>query len=251
MVRKVFVAACCAIMAVSVLALDLRKNNNSTPGSISQRPSLPLNKASDTMKVADGSSLFVTTASNNALQQQPVPAQAAEKEPKGEMAQNVPDHVLYEHLFYSLILLKAKADEKEKMGQNAEALKTYYKRLASLSDQQEQDLDLIARECYRDVKAMDSKAKQFIDEARALHPGGRLAPGEELPPLPQELSVMQKERDAIILRAMDRLRIALGKQAFARIDAAVHKHITANLKPLAREGEPPKGPVPQRPFVQK
>ena len=100
-------------------------------------------------------------------------------------------------------------------------------------------LEQIASECEQEVAQMDARAKVILDAFRARYPGGRVPQGETVPAPPPELQVMQKERDAIVLRARDRLCAALGEAEFGRFDTFVQKNVVPEIQPAMPKGQLP------------
>ncbi len=160
----------------------------------------------------------------------------------------MPQHIVYRHVFHHIVLLKEKANAVEQQGKKEEAasLRAFYTNQGKLSELEGQALDEIAAECDREVAKQDAEAQRIIDAARARHPGGRLDVGETPLPPPQLLKVMQEERNAIILRARDRLQAALGMDSFARFDEYVQRNIADKLQPVAFKPERPVLPASPR-----
>ena|SRR5437588_4888386 len=142
----------------------------------------------------------------------------------------MPEHVPYMFLFHHLSFLKQKAEEFEKLGKGKSILLQRFREDAGLNDAQFQQLLLVALDCERRVAEQDKKAMVIINRMKAPYPDGKLPAGEAPPPLPPELITMQQERDAIILRARDSLRRALGEQDFVRFNAFVQSHIAPEIK---------------------
>jgi hypothetical protein len=89
---------------------------------------------------------------------------------------------------------------------------------ASLSVAESMALEAIASACQREVNRQDERARIIIQAFRSKFPEGKVPEGTTLPPPPPELIAMQEERNAIILRARDQLRVALGEASFASLD---------------------------------
>lgn len=160
----------------------------------------------------------------------------------------IPPHVVYRHVFHHIVLLKEKANEKDREGEKEKAasMRAFYKTQTNLSELQGQMLDEIAAECDREVAQQDAAAQKVIAAAREQHPGGKLEVGESPLPPPDLLKVMQEERDAIILRARDRLQATLGLDAFARFDEYVQRNIADKVQPVAFKPERPVLPASPR-----
>ncbi len=158
--------------------------------------------------------------------------QASQKE-----AQSIPDHAVYRQLFHHHVALKNKAEELERQGKNAKALRSFYKEAAGMTDDEARAFDQIASDCERDVAKQDDKAKAMIDAVRQRYPNGKVPKGEKPPEAPPELKAMQEERNTIILRARDRLRAALGEQEFQRFSQFVERDVKPNVtsEPLNRQ----------------
>jgi hypothetical protein len=163
----------------------------------------------------------------------------------------VPKHVKYIAMFRHMIDLNKKADAMEKDGIDGAALRHYYKGIAKLNDGQDSILQATAVDCVEQIKLPEAKAKAIVQSVRARYPGGILKPGEKPPEAPAELKQLQKERDNLILEAINSLRKKFGEEEFERFDKFVETHMGGDksvLPPgikfppgtkLPREGEPP------------
>lgn len=145
----------------------------------------------------------------------------------------VPEHVIYRQLFHDIVALNERADELGRQGMNAPSLRNVYKRRADLSEDQARVLYEIALDCEHQVNQQDAKAKVIIDNFKSRYPGGRVPSGEIPGPPSPELVSMQAERNAIILRARDRLREAFGDEEFKRLKEFVENRIAPNVRPVA------------------
>lgn len=159
---------------------------------------------------------------------------------QAEAGYAVPEHVIYRHLFHHAYAMNQEADKAERKGDSnaAFSLRAVYKREAELNDVQARVFSEVAAECEREVNEQDRKAKVIINAFRAQYPGGRVPNGEPLPPPSPELAQMQNERNAIILRARDRLRAALGEEEFSRFKRFVRVRVAPNIHPLSPEQLP-------------
>jgi len=132
------------------------------------------------------------------------PPLATQQEPNGkspETNEGVPEHVFYEQLFSLLVALNNSDD---------------YQKQAALTDVQRSSLERTAKECQREIAAQDAKAQITIRALREKRTNQK-PPDSFLPPPPPEIAELQRERDAIVLRHRDRLREALGEDAFRRV----------------------------------
>jgi Spy/CpxP family protein refolding chaperone len=161
----------------------------------------------------------------------PKPTAKAQDKP-AQQARVIPEHLMYWHMFHHKVLLDKKADELEKQGQNGSAYRSRYKTFANLSDKEAQILDRVAQETYDKVTAQDEKAKKVIDAIRAQGPDGKVQPGQSNPEVPERLKSMQKERDAMILAGITKLRNEFGPERSADLDRFVKEQIGPNFKNL-------------------
>lgn len=141
----------------------------------------------------------------------------------------VPEHVIYKHLFHHVVALKMKAEEAESEGKDPTQYRTHFKRKAQLTDQEAQILEDVATELDRQVKVQDERAKVLIRAYKAQYPGGQVPHGELPKPPPAELRTLSEERDAMVLQARDRLKAAFGEQEFNRFHAFVKDRIAPNV----------------------
>lgn len=148
-------------------------------------------------------------------------------------APSLPDEVVYWHLFRHVVALAKHADVLEKRGEDATKLRSLYKTLAQLSEAQARVLDDTATECTAQVAAQDRRAQEVIRAARAKPGEGSRWRGGTPPPPPAELAALQEERNAIILRAREKLQRELGEPEFQRFHAFVQEHVGRQIRSLA------------------
>ena len=137
---------------------------------------------------------------------------------------------IYEHMFRHYTTLKNRAAEAEREGRDGSELRGRYRREAALNEQEARLLDEVAAEAISRLMELDARAQQIIAEARARVPGGRLQEGQEPPPPPAELTTLQEEREALVLRARERLEHGFGAASFARFDEFVRRNIGGNMR---------------------
>ena len=139
----------------------------------------------------------------------------------------IPEHVLYRHLFHHVVALKKKAEDLEKDRKDATQFRTHFKRQAQLSDEQVRVLDLVAAQYDSQEKVLDARAKPIIDAYKAQYPGGQVPHGQKPVPPPLELRSLSQERDALAMRGRDQLRAALGYD-FERFDKFIKTRVAAD-----------------------
>jgi hypothetical protein len=153
-----------------------------------------------------------------------------------------PPQVVYSALFHHVIAVKEQAEAEESQGKDASSLRSVFREKADLSEVQAHLLSVIAVDCVREVAAQDARAQVIISAFKVRFPPGRLPPGVKLPPPPPELKLMQQERDAMILRARERLRLALGEEEFQRFEGYVTRRVAAAIEPTALHPRSPERP---------
>lgn len=172
--------------------------------------------------------LFVAAAFAFSLQTNSVaPVSAA-----GSTAE-MPDSVVYRHLFRHVAALKAKADDSERQGESAEHLRGFFKHKAKLNDEQARTLDEIAARCALGIEAIDERARPIIEAYKAQYPNGQVPHGQLPPPPPDELRQLTRERDELVLGKRDELRSAFGEEAFSRFQEFVKNKIAPNVSPVS------------------
>lgn len=144
----------------------------------------------------------------------------------------MPDYVVYRHLFRHVAAFKDKADEIERQGKNAEHLRGFFKHKAELNDYQAQMLDQIAVQCALEIKLIDERAKLIIEAYKAQYPNGQVPHGQLPLPPPAELGQLTKERNDLVLRKRDELRAAFGDEEFGRFQDFVKNKIAPNVTPV-------------------
>lgn len=141
----------------------------------------------------------------------------------------LPEFVPYMFLFYQHHFNMNKAADFERQGKDGAGFRSILKKQAALSDHEASILDQVTADCERAIADQDAKAQAVITAFRMRYPVGDLQPGVTLPPPPPELATMQKERNAIILRARDRLHAAFGEQEFRRFDTFVQARTQGSI----------------------
>jgi hypothetical protein len=148
--------------------------------------------------------------------------------PASQMTSLVPEHIVYGFLFRNV----TRNNERniELLAKGAITRKYFaFKRELAFTAEQSRVLTEIASDCEFQVKQRDRNAQFVIAEFRA-----RLAKTKEAQALPPpELRTMWDERNAIILRARDRLRAELGDDTFERLDNFAKLRYGTNKAPVS------------------
>jgi hypothetical protein len=132
----------------------------------------------------------------------------------------IPEHIFYEHVFQSLVALKNIDDYKTQVG---------------LGEREAAELLRVASDCVSELARQDAKAQVVIKAFRAQVK--KLKAGEALPAPPQKLKDMQNERDALVLRQVQRLRQSVGFEKFDRISEAGRRIVRIQIKPASQVKE--------------
>ena len=149
--------------------------------------------------------------------------------PASETSPSVPEHIVYGFLFRNV----ARNNERnlELQAKGAVSRKYFaFKRELGFGAEQSRVLTEIASDCEFQVRQQDKNAQFIIAEFRAKLPKTKETPA---PPPPPELKTMWEERNAIILRARDRLRAALGDETFERLDNFAKYRYGTNKAPVS------------------
>lgn len=147
----------------------------------------------------------------------------------------MPDHIVYRHLFRHVAAFEAKADDLERQGKEAKTFRGFFKHKADLSDYQAQMLDQISAQCALEIKLIDERAKPIIEAYQANYPNGRVPHGQKPLPPPDKLRQLTQERNELVLRKRDELRTAFGEEAFGRFQQFVKNKIAPNVTAVSTE----------------
>lgn len=138
------------------------------------------------------------------------------------------DYASYRHLFSHVAHLKKQAEAADAKGEHGGRFRHLYKNAATLSDQQATDLEEIALDCEREVSKLDAKALKIVKAFRERIQ--KLTPGEPPPSPPEELKVLQEEKNRTILLARDRLRARLGGNDFDKFDQFLKRDVSLKIE---------------------
>lgn len=151
--------------------------------------------------------------------------------------ETIPDHVLYDSLFRLEVSFRRKALEQELTGQPVTSLKTYFKDRANLTDEENEILRQTAIDFIQEIRPIDTQARQITANIREQFLYGEVPRGSEVSQPPAGLVDLQNQRNQIVLQKRDKLSDSLGKKAFEKLDAFMHKEFTSNFQ---ANGEPPR-----------
>ena len=152
----------------------------------------------------------------------------SDSSPASTTALSVPEPIVYGFLFRNVTRNKERNVELLAKGV---AKKKYFafKRELDFTAEQSRVVTEIASECEAQVRQQDQNAHFVIAEFRANLPKTK---EKQAPAPPPELKAMWEERNAIILRARDRLRAALGDDTFERLDNFAKYRYSTNKAPV-------------------
>ena len=184
----------------------------------------------------------------NAAQTQPneaISQQELMPMPIALSGQEIPQAVVYRHLFQYLAAIRQKGDALEREGRDASAYRLAPQQMAQLTETQAKKLDEIAAACNNQVESVTGQAKIIISNYRAQR--GNAANGQAPQAVPyQELNMLQGQRDAFVLQARDRLREAFGADEFAKFDRFVQENIAAKIQAMPVDPKALPSPVVPR-----
>lgn len=149
-------------------------------------------------------------------------------------AQDVPKHVVYGILFREMAAFRKKAEELKAQGKDSRLLENYHAKRANLNEAQTTALENIAQESQSEVEEIEQEANRIIEKGRALHPDGKLQPGETLPKPPKQLQALEQRRQAALTKAREKVRAAMGDSEFQRFEEFQERDIAERAKPVKR-----------------
>ncbi|HKP45115.1 MAG TPA: hypothetical protein VJT50_00825 [Pyrinomonadaceae bacterium] len=156
----------------------------------------------------------------------PRPITRAQNTPPTTADSGIPQYVVYRVLFHEAYLRKREALKAEVAG-NARfsaGWRSKFRRYAQLTESEATLLEQLADACEADVAAQDARAREIVRRDKARYPGGEVNGAQNLQAPSPELSQMQTERNAIILKYRDALRYGLGEVTFARFQKLCKGH---------------------------
>ena len=160
--------------------------------------------------------------------------------------QDIPDDVTYRQVFKHIEELNKKANDEERVkGKDGKKYRNFYKNMARLDERQASNLDRIADQTNREIKKLDDRAKQIIDQVRAQTPNHRIERGQKPPVPPQELSDLTKSRKNLTLKAISELQTNLGEAEFARFSQFVNEKVKTGIRKRGNNTEIKKGGQPR------
>ena len=149
---------------------------------------------------------------------------------------DMPDRRYYSHIFTHINYLLEQGEPAVAQGQPSPSVARFYMERAGATEDENQKLITIARAWKREVDPIDSEAHSMIQAIRAQTPGGRLAPGQSLPAVPQALLDLQAQRDAVTLKYAASLHSQLGDNRFAALNSSLHRIIRTSFQARSLSG---------------
>jgi len=162
-----------------------------------------------------------------------VPSQNGNQQNKNNnnLLSDIPDEVTYRQIFKHIEELNKKADkEEQEKGKDGKKLRNLYKQMARLDENQARTLDRIASQANRELKKLDARARQIIDQIRALTPNRKIERGQTPPLPPQELFDLAKQRKEITINAINDLQKSLGPAEFIRFTQFINEKVKPGIK---------------------
>ncbi len=158
--------------------------------------------------------------------------------------------IMYGALFDEIDVLE-QTDRQTKLQINSTALKiSFYQNRLALKPAEFVVLDQIAGDYQTQLKILDRRAGELINQYRADYPGGNLRKNpppqppfgylsvlsrsefEALPAPPAELQQLERQRNQLILAAREKIRQSAGESEFARFERAVVNNAVKVLVPI-------------------
>ena len=133
---------------------------------------------------------------------------------KAPPVQPMPEHAPYEFLFRRIQLF---TDKKMPEPQ----LTALLQKELGIDAGRVEKLKQIALGCLGEVRQQDARAEVVIEQVRARYPDKKIRKGQPLPGESPELVAMQRERDAVFLRARASLQTLFGEKGFGSFDEKV------------------------------
>ncbi len=161
------------------------------------------------------------------------------------------------HLYWHFLLLQNHLDRvaaaHEQQGQDGSALRNYYQQRIGFTDSQFALVREAGLRLEPELRAIDAEVKAVIDADHARHPRVLASP-KDLPPVPPELTELQRKREQTIEYEVGSLKLALGARQTAKLETFLTHEFAPSVTALPVGGprphnDPRKHPVP--PFPQQ
>jgi hypothetical protein len=135
----------------------------------------------------------------------------------------MPDQRYYSHVFTHINYLLEYGEPALAPGQPSPSVAGFYVKRVGATDEENLKFIAIAKAWKSEVDPIDSQARGIIQSIRAQTPGGKLAPGQALPAVPQTLLDLQAKRDAATLKYVATLHSQLGDDRFAALSSSLRR----------------------------
>lgn len=148
----------------------------------------------------------------------------------------MPDARFYSLVFRHLLYLHENGPQAAVATDPSPAVESFYSTRVRATKRETALLLAEAKVWKTEVTPVDDQAHAIVMAIRAKTPGGKLAPGETPPSVPQELLDLQQQRDAITVSHAAHLREMFGNSRYEEITTNIRRetHLTLqrpNLDP--------------------
>lgn len=150
---------------------------------------------------------------------------AQQNAPVTTTADQMPDARFYSLVFRHLLYLQDHGPANDVQGGASPAVSSFYTDRVKATRKETSLLLAEATAWKADVTPLDSQAHNIVMAIRAKTPGGKLAPGEEPPPVPQELIELQQQRDAMTISHAAHLRETFGATRYDEIARNIRREV--------------------------
>jgi hypothetical protein len=133
------------------------------------------------------------------------------------------DQRFYSLVFRHLLYLQTNGEQPMLVDGVSPSIAQFYTNRVGASSTENAALLAEARAWKAEVDPIDNQAHAIIAAIRAKTPDGHLAPGQQPPPVSEQLIELQKQRDAITLKHVANLKMKFGESRFAELDNQIHR----------------------------
>jgi hypothetical protein len=171
-----------------------------------------------------------------------LPTSSTEQSDNLELSQ-ISDRITYWFLFKKVNVLEKKAQKAVNEGRDPKEYREYFKKKLNLTENQNSSLMQTAAACVTEIEASDARAKDIIKRGHQDLKRNPPRPGDPPPAPPIELTLLQNQRESVVIRYRDLLKTTLGDSKFVELDSYVKQEIatkiTTNFKQTVRSPLPP------------
>lgn len=142
----------------------------------------------------------------------------------------VPDSIVYNYLFRSILLFREKAEEEERQGRLGTGYTKAIQASLKLDDATAKALDDAATGWDSKKQEMETKAEALLNKTGGLKPAGEGEAQIMTTNSEADLQLAYEEINNSVLKARDSLRESLGEKGFEALEKSIEENVTSKIE---------------------